>query len=217
MRRPYSSSIFVERSTLFVDDEGKLTRKELASPEAALAEHAKLVAKREKAGWRTDLRISTPWLDYRRDLEDVAARVLNDARAANVFVDDHKWSSGFWRGSASSTPADKVPIDEYAELVRIGDATIRFQLGDAALSFQTEFTLGRPRTYWVEDGTDTTWFWRRLDNRKPTDGGTFEDGKLVSHVGDERVTHASAADFRTWFARYIRDDVMGFTIAELAR
>jgi hypothetical protein len=72
-------------------------------------------------------------------------------------------------------------------------------------------------SYRVADGTDEIWFWRRHDNRAPTDSGTFDNGKLVSRAGDERVVHASATEFRAWFPRYVRDDVMSFVIAELAR
>jgi len=218
-RRPYSSSIFVERSTLFVNDEGKLTRKDLASPEEALAEHAKLVAKREKAGWKTHMQIASPWLDYRSELEDVFTRVVSDARASNVPVDERIGKTYFARASGNATPPenlrDKIPVDDYMAFAQIGGVTLTFHLGDDKLSFTTEFVVGNPwRNY---DWSTEKWFWRRLDNRKATDGGVFENGKLVSRVSDNHVAHESADDFRTWFRRYVRDDVMGFTIAELAR
>ncbi|HET7373273.1 MAG TPA: hypothetical protein VFJ20_07790 [Gemmatimonadaceae bacterium] len=211
-RRPYYSTIFVEGSTLFVDDEGKLTRKKLESPAAALAEHGKLLARREKSGWRAGSPVSTPWLDFRGELEKLHERVLADARAAKVAVGPRSAFSRRGKGDG------KLPED-YAGFARIGAAQLAFHLGDAKLAFAIEFEVGNAHAgkYWVADGTDDLWFWRRTSNGSPDDGGTFEKTKLVSRVGDERIVHASAAEFRAWFPRYVRDDVMSFSIAELAR
>jgi hypothetical protein len=97
--------------------------------------------------------------------------------------------------------------------------TLRFYLGDNSLSFRIEFEVGNQYTgeqYFAVDPT-YSYYWRRTDAGKQIDYGVFEDGKLVSHVGGERIVHESAADFRAWFPRYVRDDVMSFVIAELAR
>lgn len=189
---------------------GGLTKRTVfATADEAGAELEKFVARRQKAGWKIQHRIENPWVAWINDLERLHDRVIDDAKASGVAIGPR---SCFKHGWTEVPPSDTAP-HEYAELLRIGHPRLHFQLGDAALSFDIQFKVGG----WLRGQDGEELFWQRRDHDRMSDFGSFTGEILESHLDEEVVRHARAEEFRAWFPRYVRDGVMGFVIAELAR
>jgi hypothetical protein len=178
------------------------------SDEDAKAAAERFLARREKTGWQAWHRIESPWVRWIAELERLWHSVISDAKASNVPIGVR---SSFTRGFPSAWSDEKlaevVPSPEYADMARVGGVAMRFQLGDERLSFYEEFFISTRQGFP---------FWRRRDSSTDLEAGTFEGGVLVSALQDETIRHANANEFRAWFLRHVRDDVIGFEIAELA-
>jgi hypothetical protein len=215
--------IAVDGPSVVISEDCKTSRKTFTSPGQASAEAEKLVARREKAGWKVTCAIDCPWVAWTFELERVWSHVIEDARALGVGVaakgttiPGHMWSQ-FGHGF-SSLRDSAISVPDYADLGRIANPSFRFVLGDANLAFDILFELGTHSAWGFPGGIDEkTCLWRRYDNGRVSDHGVLDGEVLESRLDGEVLRHETAEAFRKWFPRWVRDDVMGFVIAELAR
>jgi hypothetical protein len=203
----------VEQRTLRLYEQGKLTKQtEFASCELAIAELEKVLTRRTKAGWKLRHRLESAWIDWLRELEQVYERIVKNAKASGVTVSP---VSMFQRLTPSTLSTEnlleKYANPEYAQLLQVGTIRMHLRLGDARLEHDYYFEVGAHRA-----AGDPFWQMRAWNDPSPKWGGWLIDQVLESRVDDEKIRHASAAEFRAWFPRFIHDDVMTFAIAELA-
>ena len=214
--------VAVDGASLVVSEDRKTSRKPLPSAADAEAEAQKFIARREKAGWRVTYSPDSPWIPWIFELERMWGRVIADARASGVGVGEqgatipgHMWSQ-FHHGFSPSSES-RIASPEYAGLDRIGAPSLALVLGDANLCFDISFEIGAQST-WGFPGDLSSCIWRRYELCKFSgQAGVLNGDVLGSRLEDEVIRHESAEAFRRWFLKHIRDDVMGFVIAELAR
>jgi len=189
----------------------KLT--EHLTEEAARAELEKLVARREKAGFRIHHRIeASPWLAWVDDLERLFERVLADARALKIPCDMRLGFSYFqrtWPAQRDPSLAKAVGV-ELAELPLVANGVrLQWVLGTADLSFRTQFHVSLDRKGSV------TRLWTRIDNGREVAHGDVVKGGIEHHAIDGSIQKLKLASFAEWFPHHVRDDVMTFTLADL--
>jgi hypothetical protein len=182
--------------------------------EAAGAELEKLVARREKAGFRVHHRLEhSPWLDWVDGLERMWNRVVADARAQNIACDLGRTT--FQRTSPSQRSAQLVDAagSELAELPMVASSVrMGWGLGDANLAFRIRFEVS------LQQRGSELRLWTRQDNGSGIAAHGLVVGDVIEHhTVDGDVERMKLAAFADWFPRHIRDDVWGFALAELAR
>ena len=184
---------------------------------AARAELERFVSKRERVGFQVRHRLDrSPWLDWVDRLEQLWTDVVSDARHAKIPCDPKL--SRFRRGYPSPVDAKlaKVLGPDLCELSLVaGSVDVSWVLGDQRLRVDVAFKIGI-HTSWVAYGDDTL-IWSHNNNGRAADSyGTIEKRKIESHV-DSSIKRSTPAAFRAWFPGFVRDDVMGFTIAQSER
>jgi hypothetical protein len=215
LRRPGKGDevvALVSQCALRLYDGRKLTKQtELPTHERAIEELDKLVARRTKAGWALGHRIESPWVDWVVELERMWERIQQQATASGVTVAP---GAMFQLLTPSWRPPEQADANpEFEELLRVGAVRMHVRLGDDRLMHDLYFEIGA--RYRADDA-----FWRMRrpgDHFRPSWEGRLKNNILESRLDDQTIRHASADEFRAWFPRFVRDDVLTFAIAELAR